>query len=387
MQEELERAHQLIPEIYDAAVNPGAIPEILQKVADFVGAFGAIITEVSDAYNLTEYRIPHYSLGYDAALVEHYLNTYSSFELKDQRVFQHFSLQTDDIELISDQHLTTSRAKLESQPNVQFLKSIGIDYRAAALLNKDFINVDRFALQFSGKQGPLNQDHIRRCRLVLPHLSKALIVARPTAQLIEENNAVLECLNQLKSAVCIVDADRRIILNNAEFDRQVEAYDVFKIHADGRLGLKDERSMKPAEEMFSNIGFHGRFGARPRKEAIEVPTSQSPHELCLEIIPLGKTTEIDKNFHRGSILFCLDTSLHSDIDVSSISRAYGLTQSEGKILNLIADGLSNRQIAESAGKSVETVNSQVKSILSKSMTANRTQLIRLASQINSHLVV
>ncbi len=222
---------------------------------------------------------------------------------------------------------------------------------------------------------------------MLPHLSKALIVARPTAQLIEENNAVLECLNQLKSAVCIVDADRRIILNNAEFDRQVEAYDVFKIHADGRLGLKDERSMKPAEEMFSNIGFHGRFGARPRKEAIEVPTSQSPHELCLEIIPLGKTTEIDKNFHRGSILFCLDTSLHSDIDVSSISRAYGLTQSEGKILNLIADGLSNRQIAESAGKSVETVNSQVKSILSKSMTANRTQLIRLASQINSHLVV
>ncbi|MEM7290672.1 MAG: helix-turn-helix transcriptional regulator [Pseudomonadota bacterium] len=386
MQEELERAHKLIPEIYDAAVNPGSIPEILQKVADFIGAFGAIITEVSDAYTLTDYRIPHYSSGYDAALVEHYLDKYSSFELKDQSVFQHFSLQTDDIELISDEQLTTSRARLEKQPNVQFLKSIGIDYRAAALLNKDFINIDRFALQFTGQQGPLNQEHLRRCSLVLPHLSKALIVARPTAQLIEDNSAVLECLNLLKSAVCIIDAERRIILKNTEFDRQVESYDVFSVGADGRLAFTHEKSMKPAEQMFSNIGFHGRFGARPRKEAIELPTAKSPHELCLEIIPLGKTKQLDKGFHQGSIIFCLDTSLHSDIDVSGMSKAYGLTHSEKSVLHLIADGLSNRQIAETAGKSVETVNSQVKSILSKSMTSNRTQLIRLASQINSHLV-
>ncbi len=386
MQEELERAHRLIPEIYDAAVNPESISEILQKVAHFIGAFGAILTEVSNSEELTEYRIPHYSSGYEPALVEHYLEKYSSFELKDQRIFQTLSLQTDDIELISDEVLAKSRGALEQQPNVQFLKSIGIDYRAATLLNKDFINVDRFALQFTGEQGPLNPDHVRRCQLILPHLAKALIVGRPTQQLITENAAVLECLNRLKSGVCIIDTDRRVILKNQEFERQVEDYDVFAIARDGRLGFAHERHLKPAQQMFSGFGFHGRFGARPRKEALELATDKSPHELCLEVIPLGQTNEIDKNFQSGSLIFCLDTSRHSDIDVNGMSEAYGLTASERNVLRFVAEGLSNRQIAETAGKSVETINSQVKSILSKSMTSNRTQLIRLASQINTHLV-
>jgi DNA-binding CsgD family transcriptional regulator len=52
-----------------------------------------------------------------------------------------------------------------------------------------------------------------------------------------------------------------------------------------------------------------------------------------------------------------------------------------------SEGLTNVQISERRSKSVETINSQVKSILDKTQTANRTQAIRLATNITSSFVV
>ena len=48
---------------------------------------------------------------------------------------------------------------------------------------------------------------------------------------------------------------------------------------------------------------------------------------------------------------------------------------------LLAEGLTNRQISDRRNRSVETINSQVKSLLAKADCANRTQLIRRATTI------
>lgn len=386
MHDEFKKAHQLIPDIYDCALDPGKIPEVLHETSEFVGAFGALITEIIDTDNGPTFRMPHMSLAYNEVVAREYIEKYSQYELEDQEVFQHYSLRSDDIELVSDEMLARDRKKLEQKPNVQYLKSIGIEYRAAAILNKDLVKVDRFAFQFGKKQGPFNQDHARRANLVLPHLSKALNIGRPAIQLAKENRAIIECLDQLKNGVCVVDEHKRVVVKNLEFTRQLEAYNVFNISHAGELEFDNQGAMKSAAQMFSSIGFHGRFGARPRKEAIEVGTNTPLHELCIEIAPLGKAIDLDKNFANGNVIFSLDTSKHSDIDLDKMGQLYSLTHSEQLALGLVAEGLTNPQIAESFGKSVETINSQVKSILSKTVSSNRTQLIRLASQINSQLI-
>ena len=60
-----------------------------------------------------------------------------------------------------------------------------------------------------------------------------------------------------------------------------------------------------------------------------------------------------------------------------IQSAFGLTKTELSIVEAIFDGLSNPEIAERRGRSVETVNTQVKSVLSKSNCNTRTQLVRM----------
>ncbi len=60
-------------------------------------------------------------------------------------------------------------------------------------------------------------------------------------------------------------------------------------------------------------------------------------------------------------------------------RPAGLTARESEVLNLIGDGLSNRQIAETLVISENTAANHVRSILMKTGAANRTQAARFAS--------
>jgi hypothetical protein len=145
LHDEFKKAHQLIPEIYDCALDPGKIPEALHNISEFVGAFGALITEIIDTDHGSTFRMPHLSLAYNEVVAREYIEKFSQYELEDHEVFQHYSLRSDDIELVSDEMLARDRNKLEQKPNVQYLKSIGIEYRAAAILNKDLVKVDRFA--------------------------------------------------------------------------------------------------------------------------------------------------------------------------------------------------------------------------------------------------
>ena len=52
----------------------------------------------------------------------------------------------------------------------------------------------------------------------------------------------------------------------------------------------------------------------------------------------------------------------------------------------MAEGMTNREISDRREKSVETINTQTKSILAKTMSANRTQLIRLATNLSANFL-
>jgi DNA-binding NarL/FixJ family response regulator len=58
---------------------------------------------------------------------------------------------------------------------------------------------------------------------------------------------------------------------------------------------------------------------------------------------------------------------------ASLSRQHDLTARECEVLDLLAEGASNRQIARSLGLSLKTVQNHVSRILDKLQAADRTQ--------------
>jgi DNA-binding NarL/FixJ family response regulator len=57
----------------------------------------------------------------------------------------------------------------------------------------------------------------------------------------------------------------------------------------------------------------------------------------------------------------------------SLARHYDLTARECEVLDLLAEGASNRQIARSLGVSLKTVQNHVSRILDKLQASDRTQ--------------
>ena len=89
---------------------------------------------------------------------------------------------------------------------------------------------------------------------------------------------------------------------------------------------------------------------------------------------------------QGYVVYSTDTSLPFRCNIDSIQTVFGLTDTELAIVEAIGEGLSNPEIAERRGRSVETVNTQVKSVLSKSNCHTRTQLVRMMMRFGTNFL-
>lgn len=374
----------LILDIYDTLFDPGRWPEVLDRTADAVGALGIIIFDLSpEGEGL---RAPLISSRYERDAVEAYLAQHGRAELADQTILARHAAAGDDISLVGDEVLAGGPKSLAAQPNARAMAEFGIFHRAGALLNKDDPSRHRFSIQFSRRHGPLGPTDRRALALVLPHMAKALDLAGPLMRLQELASTLSASLDRLRVGVCLIRRDRAIIVQNSEFRRQVAECGIFHVRRDGRLDMRERGDREWFLALTSDPDRHGRFGARARKEAMNGLRPCAACDLSVEIAPLTSLDAFGETRLDGYAVYSLDTRRPLEIDVAAVSRAFALTGSESELLGLIADGLTNREIANRRQRSIETVNSQVKSLLAKSDCANRTQLIRRAATVGNRIV-
>ena len=369
-----KESNETILRIYDSASDARLWPGVLQHVAERVNAVGSIVFEWQREEANSILTASFASVGYDRAVLNDYLVKRYKEEARDQEIFERHSLLKDDIDLVDDQVLAGSVDELRRLRNVEVLQKMGILHRSAGLLNKDNKAISRFSLQFAAARGRMTPEERQYMATILPHLAKALDLGRPAVELNVQEKGMLAALDQLSIGICILDPSSRLVQTNFEFRRQIDAHRVFEIDANGTLRMVHSDH----EAVFANLKHHalnhGKFGARPRKEAI---TAASNAVLCVEVVPLDRAVEIGSSIFGGYTVFSVDTSLPFRCDTTSLRAAFQLTKTETLVCDLIAMGLSNAQIAERRERSIETINTQVKSILTKTGCNSRTQLVRL----------
>lgn len=367
--------NEIVLRVYDCVADPGLWPEALDMVAAHIGARGSIIFEWDMSTPDRRLRAPICSSFHDPGLVDYYVSQYFAWEAEDQDRFEALSLEADGIDLVSDLDMFESIEAMLAQPNVQALAQFGIPHRAAGLLNKDNRARARFSAQFDAGHGPIRPDENAALRAIAPHLAKALDLETPARQL-GPRTGLLGAMDRLSVGVCLVDRQGRVIETNAEFDRQQDAYPGFGVDRTGALVFEDAASAASLSEMLRDLRAHGRCGARPRKEAIPIRADSGPAALCIEITPLHRAEAMGTAPVDGALVFSLDTSRALRIDPALLGRVYGFSAAEQALIESICEGRSNAAIAAERNRSVETVNTQVKALLAKTGTANRTQLVR-----------
>ncbi|MCU9838200.1 helix-turn-helix transcriptional regulator [Ruegeria sp. WL0004] len=385
-----DRHDQIVVSIYDAALDPGKWPVLLTEIAHYTGAVGAMIFEVETPQDRPHLLASHFSDTYNAELVHGYLAQHNDLEIADQAIFARHSRATDDIELIPDSVLAASEAELLARPNQKTMMRYGIRYRCGALLNKDQLFHDRFSMQFGSDAAEDLPLRLARASRLLPHIAKALSIGRPIQAVQKRHQAVLNALDKLDVGFCVLDNRMNVIVDNEEFRRQADESGVYRTTPRGQLSFRSEGDLGRARALMSGVTGHGRFGARPRKEAVEAEhkgQTAASEALCIDISPLNKANEMGSGPIDGYLLMSTDTSRSYRLEMQCLATLFELSEAESAVLELMAEGKTNKQIAEQRGRSLDTINTQVKSILSKASCENRTQAIRMATNISSGFLV
>ncbi len=369
-----DNIQETILKIYDAAADDTLWPEVLQRIADGANAVGSLVLRHSGHGEEMKFSAPYISNVSHKQIIDQYLEEFRDDEIMDQSILVDHTSSGDEINLLEDDVLASDIETLKSLPSVRRLQEGGLLHRAACLLNKDNTGAFRFAIQLSEARGRLTLEEKAYLRPLMPHLAKAFDLGQPAYQMASNNLCLLSAIDHLNIGICILDPTGRVVMKNAEFDRQLDQHRVFSIAANGKFKFSNTSHQKYLSNMQASPLNHGMFGGRPRKEAI--PTGHDGY-LCIEFVPLDRNAEMGSTRFEGTILYSADTRRPRHMHIDAIQVAHGLTNTEADLIGAIADGLTNAQIAEKRNRSVTTIASQVKSILAKTNCSTRTQLVRL----------
>jgi DNA-binding CsgD family transcriptional regulator len=83
----------------------------------------------------------------------------------------------------------------------------------------------------------------------------------------------------------------------------------------------------------------------------------------------------------AAIAFVSEAAAPTGASVEAASRIYGLTPAEARVTRHLVSGLDPQQIADQSGASINTIRTQVKSILAKAGVSRHADLIRLVATL------
>lgn len=375
----------LIARIYDAALDPGIWPDLLSRLAAKLGAAGAFIFVVQIENGEPRVASRMFSDNYVPEIVRYFLDRFNALELRDQGLFAQLSARTDPVELVSDVHLFNSVSVLLEQENTRFMMQHGLKHRAGALLNKDLLTVDRFALQYGADRGPITEQERRKALIFLPHVAKAIELARPLEHRLRLHRVFESLIGNAEQGIAILDPKGRVIYKNVEMDRVLDAHAAFRLGPGGILQLNDESQAGRYHALVFDETGHGHFGARARKEALVISLDRAGSALFVEICPTEASAATGYLGRGCRLPTVLDTSRPVRVDLARITSFYTLSKAEADVLELVASGRTNQEIAEIRYRSLDTVKSQIRSLMRKTNSGNRTELIQMVRNLSAEV--
>ena len=383
----MQRDDALIRAIYDGALRPESFDAILQEISERVGAYGAMVFDCRMIGQRRQVGVQHLSTVYDPAAVQAYIEGYNDYEVSDQDRFADLSSTGDEVNLIHDRALLRP-GQNELPANVRAMARRGVVARYGALLSKENFNTDRFAFQFVEGHPLPNPEQLAWAESILSHLAKSLSIGRAIGAHRQIEVALSRFLDDLSFGVGVVSPNGTLILANAEFRRI--AQDNHQVHLDSQNRLSFRGGSVPAglRSLMVDDTAHGRFGARPRREAVFLPVTDGEQDeagngLFIEVCPLDDHPQLDRFGPGTRLVSILDSQRSQNINIDVVARYFPLSKSEVAVLGLLSSGYSNAEIADMRNRSVETVNSQLKSLLRKTNSRNRTELVKVALNLGA----
>ena len=361
--------------IYGAALSSDIWNEVIDRCAGETAACGgAFITceaTESPSYFINAIgEMTRNKAQQHPQLLEEYFADIAPLEMIAQAHMRKFS----PCKIWHQQESWPDSATIEAQKHAQwFERHLNVGGMLAANLNDNPRIHETFILHYQHDQH-LPSSAIATFKGLLPHLAKSAEMSVVYNKLQLRYSAILTVLNKVGIGLCVLDSTGHVLVKNTEAVRMLEAGHGIKLSGDNQLACNTPENHAQLLNAISVANLNHEMTRAESLMAIRRTTTSDP--LLVEISPLRDALD-ELNFGFDGVLVQLvDTGSRSHCSTGAFSIAYGLTEAEQAVTEHLIDGLSNREIADERGTTMETVKTQIAHIMQKTKSRSRVELVR-----------
>jgi len=265
------------------------------------------------------------------------------------------------------------------------LKPLGLQHGVGACVFKRGEDLLTFTAVRSAAAGPYQGDELRRVRVILPHLHRALRVNERLSQLERTRAALADSMDTLKDGVIVANRAGRVVFANRAARAIVAQRDGLSIAPDGLLAsVHSDRFKLRALLNDAALSSAGQGFGSGGTMTVSRPSLKRP--FLVMVAPLA--LPLDADDRTGHIaVFVSDPEAPPETMDEVAERLYGLTASETRVASgLMATG-DLGQVAEQLRISRETARWHLKRLYRKTGTNRQAGLVVRLSRIRSRFTL
>lgn len=360
-----DQIQTVIAKIYDAALDKGQWLEMLQVMSKLLGAEQGIMRVITaDNSRIISQDSFNKSADWNKQYKEYYhrIDPY----------IPHFQKRGLNVLGVTE-HLFDINTFRKTQFHADFLKPQNILHAIGGCFTIDPQSYIYLAMHRSYQQGGFGDSELESIRLLVPHLKKARLLNQKLQGIEIENKLFRDSLNQINSALLLVNRDAEVIYINARAELVINQTQCLSIKQN-RLSIGMPDVKKRLDKLIS-----GAIGARLPKQ-IGTMQYRDPvmHSISILVSPVNPDQINHEKQYVESALIVLSPSQQSvSYSATLLASLYQLSPSESRLAEQLCYGLALDQIAEKFSVSKNTLRTQLRSIFTKIGVSRQVDLVNL----------
>ncbi len=376
-------ALEFIGRIYDAALMPERWPDVLDQFSLVLNAKSSTMQVLDPLYSVHQYTTVSSNFRdhpESAALLNYY---FENLWKKEQKAYEYLfdCPERGFVHGYVGMGYPDASGLEDHEPTQWLHENFNVYHRIASRLNITNAWQDSIAIQYDAARPEPGPDEINFANLFLPHIAKVVELGREFTVLRSRFNAVLDALDYYQIGTIIVTANADLILANEEAKRVFEEKDGFYCDRNGRLSVNGSASSNLLS-MIQGCAATAQGKGVDSEKLLTIRRRSGKDDYILTVAPMRDPQNALDQYFRGAIVYVVDPTNVSIFSTAGMAKLYNLTAAEDNVCHCLVEGLDTQSIADRRGVSVETIRSQIKSLMSKTRVQNRVSLIRLVLSVN-----
>jgi DNA-binding CsgD family transcriptional regulator len=221
--------------------------------------------------------------------------------------------------------------------------------------------------------GPIGVAELAALRLFIPHLKRAVTTSRLLEARAVEAATYASVLDGLSVGVLLVAPDLRLLHANRAGEALLRSGDP--------LGLRRGRIIAPASVASAlTVALAAPLDGIGRR-GLGIPARRRDgEELVLHLLPLSPATALAPAV--AAAIFVAPATAPRPTPIAALTALFDLTPSEARVLDLIAAGRTNADIARALGVAMSTVRTHLLRLFDKTRTHRQADLVALVASFS-----